>query len=102
MNNDKLNNNGQDKHYFAKNKRKNRTYFQNREYKKPQSKLSKITITGFRSIQEIKNLSLTDVNILVGANGTGKSNFLNFFEMLGLDDSLSRVTRIYCYQRRCR
>ncbi|MCH9845284.1 MAG: AAA family ATPase [Alphaproteobacteria bacterium] len=46
------------------------------------TKLSNITIKGFKSLENIENFSLQSMNILVGANGTGKSNFLNFFGML--------------------
>ena len=45
--------------------------------------LDKITIKGFKSIKELNNLELDKgLNILIGANGAGKSNFLGFFEML--------------------
>jgi len=44
--------------------------------------LSSLTIQGFRSIREIKELSLGRLNVLVGANGAGKSNFVDFFRML--------------------
>lgn len=40
-----------------------------------------INIRGFKSL-ESASLPLSSVNVLVGANGTGKSNFLKFFEML--------------------
>jgi predicted ATPase len=44
--------------------------------------LSNLTIKGFRSIRELKDLSLASLNVLVGANGAGKSNFVDFFRML--------------------
>lgn len=40
-----------------------------------------IKISGYKSIKEI-NLKLTPINILIGANGSGKSNFISFFEFL--------------------
>lgn len=43
--------------------------------------LTKIKISGYRSIKNLK-LELSDINILVGCNGAGKSNLLSFFEML--------------------
>lgn len=48
------------------------------------SKLTKITIAGYKSIaydfpQEIP---IDDINILIGANGSGKSNLISFFRML--------------------
>ena len=44
-------------------------------------KLDSVTIKGFKSIKDA-TLNLRDINILVGANGAGKSNFLCFFDML--------------------
>jgi hypothetical protein len=42
-----------------------------------------ITIEGFKSILSIQELPLRGINILVGANGSGKSNFLEAFVFLG-------------------
>ena len=48
-------------------------------------KLSKIEIGGFKSIsaEYPLTLHLGDVNLLIGANGAGKSNIVSFFKMLG-------------------
>ena len=46
------------------------------------AKLSSISIKGFKSIYNMPKLELKDINILIGANGAGKSNFLFFFKML--------------------
>jgi len=43
--------------------------------------LEKIQIKGYKSIQEL-NLKLTPLNVLIGANGVGKSNFISFFKLL--------------------
>ena len=43
--------------------------------------LRRIGIKGFRSIKEA-SLELSSLNVLIGANGTGKSNFVSFFKML--------------------
>ena len=40
-----------------------------------------ISIIGYKSIKKA-NIELTDLNILVGANGAGKSNFISFFILL--------------------
>ena len=45
------------------------------------ARLISISISGFRSIRNMK-LDLGDINVLIGANGAGKSNFASFFEML--------------------
>jgi len=44
--------------------------------------LDSITIRGFKSIKAIEELRLRPVNVLVGANGSGKSNFLGAFTFL--------------------
>lgn len=44
--------------------------------------LDKLTIRGFKSIRELKDFDLKNLNILVGANGAGKSNLISFFRML--------------------
>jgi len=43
--------------------------------------LNKIYINGYKSIKQLE-LELKPINILIGANGSGKSNFLSFFEFL--------------------
>lgn len=44
--------------------------------------LDKLTINGFKSIHELKDFELKNLNVIVGANGAGKSNLLSFFRML--------------------
>lgn len=46
-----------------------------------------ITIKGFRSIRSIEDLYLRPVNLLIGANGSGKSNFIEAFIFLGAADA---------------
>ena len=48
-------------------------------------KLNKVTIRGYKSIafDNPVTLKLSDVSILLGANGAGKSNIISFFRMLG-------------------
>jgi predicted ATPase len=43
--------------------------------------LKKIAIKGYRSIKDV-SLDLRALNVLIGANGAGKSNFVSFFKML--------------------
>jgi predicted ATPase len=47
-------------------------------------KIDTITIKNYKSIKEIENLKLTNLNILIGSNGAGKSNFISFFKMLNM------------------
>lgn len=44
--------------------------------------IDKITLKGFKSIASLDNFKLKNLNILIGANGAGKSNFVDFFRML--------------------
>ena len=42
-----------------------------------------LTIKGFKSIKHLEHFPLHDLNVLIGANGSGKSNFISYFRMLG-------------------
>ena len=44
--------------------------------------LDKITIKGFKSIRALEDFDLSNLNVLIGGNGAGKSNFIDFFRML--------------------
>jgi predicted ATPase len=44
--------------------------------------LDKLTIQGFKSIKSLEEFELTNLNLLIGGNGAGKSNFIDFFRML--------------------
>lgn len=44
--------------------------------------LERITIRGFKSIRHLEGFELGRLNVLVGANGAGKSNFISLFSML--------------------
>lgn len=43
--------------------------------------LKKIEIKGYKSIREL-SLDLEPLNILIGSNGVGKSNFISFFKLI--------------------
>lgn len=46
-------------------------------------KLSNIHLSGFKSIDsEGQDIPIGDITVLLGANGSGKSNLLSFFKML--------------------
>ncbi len=44
--------------------------------------IDRITLKGFKSIQSLENFELRPLNVLIGANGSGKSNFVSFFQFL--------------------
>ena len=46
------------------------------------SAIRTITIQGFRSIAQLNDLRLHPLNVLIGANGSGKSNFLGALDLL--------------------
>ncbi|MEK8018234.1 MAG: AAA family ATPase, partial [Candidatus Parabeggiatoa sp.] len=57
--------------------------------------LKEIKLSGFKSIQKME-VELKKINVLIGANGAGKSNFIDFFRLL---ISLSN-NRLQFYMRR--
>ncbi|RVU45766.1 recombinase RecF [Lujinxingia sediminis] len=44
--------------------------------------IDRLSISGFKSLQNVEDLELRAINVLIGANGAGKSNFVSFFHML--------------------
>ncbi|HTN04757.1 MAG TPA: AAA family ATPase [Planctomycetaceae bacterium] len=44
--------------------------------------LKTLTIQGFKSIESLEEFPLDSLNVLIGANGAGKSNFVDFFRLL--------------------
>lgn len=57
-------------------------------------RLQHIKLKGFRSIREL-DLELAPLNVLIGANGAGKSNFISFFKFMNklLDKDLQLYVR---------
>lgn len=48
----------------------------------PPTRLESVSIRGFRSLADVEFSELGEVTVLIGANGSGKSNVIRFFEML--------------------
>ena len=46
------------------------------------TRLESVRIRGFRSLADIELSDLSATSVLIGSNGSGKSNFMRFFEML--------------------
>ena len=44
--------------------------------------IDQLSIKGFKSIRNLENLNLHRLNVLIGGNGVGKSNFVDYFRML--------------------
>jgi predicted ATPase len=57
--------------------------------------IEKLTIEGFKSIRKLEDFELRPLNVLIGANGAGKSNFVSFFGLLRhlIDKKLQVVLR---------
>lgn len=59
--------------------------------------LSRLSLSGFRSIRSLRDLEFGQLNVLIGANGAGKSNLISLFRMLnaialgGLTDYVARA-----------
>ncbi|TDQ63890.1 putative ATPase [Maritalea mobilis] len=45
------------------------------------NRIDKICVSGFKSIAELQ-LDIKDINVLIGGNGSGKSNFIGVFKFL--------------------
>lgn len=54
--------------------------------------LKRIRVSGFKSIKEL-DLELNALNVLIGANGSGKSNFISLFRLL--NEILENRLQIY-------
>ncbi len=48
----------------------------------PSNALDYITIRGFKSIASVDELALRPINVVIGSNGSGKSNFIGVFDFL--------------------
>lgn len=46
------------------------------------TQLQKITVKGFKSIHSLADFEMRSLNVLIGANGAGKSNFISVFRFL--------------------
>ena len=48
----------------------------------PANALDYVSIKGFKSIASVENLELRPINLLIGPNGSGRSNFIGVFSFL--------------------
>lgn len=60
-----------------------------------QHSIGDLTIKGFKSIKDLNGFRLRSLNVLLGANGAGKSNFVSYFRMLSemVGERLQKWTR---------
>lgn len=58
--------------------------------------IERLTIEGFKSIRKLADFELRPLNVLIGSNGAGKSNFVGFFRLLRalIDQKLSEIIRM--------
>lgn len=59
------------------------------------SEITGYRIKNLRSIGDSKDIAIHDLNILVGKNGTGKSTFMKFFQVLS--QSIRSQKKFHCY-----
>ena len=57
--------------------------------------LDRVSVRGFKSICALDEFEMRGVNVLIGANGAGKSNFISLFRMFGelVEKRLQRFVR---------
>lgn len=57
----------------------------------PTDYLERLSIRGYKSIRDLDDFHLRRLNVLIGANGSGKSNFIGFFRLLSqmIDGSMN-------------
>ena len=60
------------------------------------SRLDKVSIRGFKSIERLEELTFRPLTVLIGPNGAGKSNLVSFFRMISwaLEDSRHFATYV--------
>jgi predicted ATPase len=58
--------------------------------------LERISITGFKSIRELGDFNIRQLNVLVGANGAGKTNLITLFKFL--NRLIERRLQVYVAQ----
>ena len=54
--------------------------------------IKQLSLSGFKTIHNLKDMNFEKVNIFIGANGSGKSNIVSFFEMISymMTDALNQ------------
>ncbi|MDR1063689.1 MAG: AAA family ATPase [Azoarcus sp.] len=59
------------------------------------NRISKLSIAGFKSLRSLPDFELGNLNVLLGANGAGKSGFVSYFRMLGemVEERLQKWTK---------
>jgi len=45
-------------------------------------KINSVTLRGYKSIATLEKFELRNLNVLIGANGAGKSNFISLFKLM--------------------
>lgn len=59
--------------------------------------LESLTVRGFKSIRELEGFELRRLNVLIGANGAGKSNLISLFDMLAA--MMTKRLQVFVAQR---
>lgn len=64
----------------------------------PSGQLSRVIIKGFKSIKNC-DIPLGRINVLIGSNGAGKSNFISVFDFFA--EYHQRKSSTFCKPCRC-
>ena len=62
--------------------RENTTQYDDASGTAPMDGLEYVSVKGFKSIRSLEDLKLGPITVLIGANGSGKSNFIEIFSLL--------------------
>jgi len=62
-------------------------------------KISTLSLEGFKTIKRLENLQFENINLFIGANGSGKSNLIPFFEMMSgiMTDAFQKYIADFCF-----
>ncbi|GGA46032.1 AAA family ATPase [Dyella nitratireducens] len=60
-------------------------------------KVGSLSIAGYKSIRRLEDFKLSNLNVLIGANGAGKSNFISLFRLL--NEMYEQNLQVYVQQR---
>lgn len=61
------------------------------------ARLNKLSIRGYKSIEKLEEFELGSLNVLIGANGAGKSNFISLFHFL--PELMARRLQLFVQER---
>lgn len=61
------------------------------------AQVDSLSISGFKSIRDLQDFRMLNLNVLIGANGAGKSNFISLFRLLS--EMVEQQLQVYVQQQ---